>query len=366
MYVVKILILEVIMSDSDNSKDIPILCLYGKDTLSTLDMESVLKNLDYSVSGNFSAKTKMVLTISQAYANKEFGSTSAVMLTGNSGVGKSSIIKSVADLTTLPLVRFDLETILEYASAGKSINNLIHSTIFNKVYDLLSPDDVLDEGEQLMYSDFVKDLPKDVDSKSILKYREKPNAEFTIIEFDNSEILVNGSEASMPLQLGLVDLIKNAILISENLSTANFVYVFSADLSKELSKKNVGFRPYDGKNITNDMLVSLGYSKKFVNLLNQVVSLNNLTASDFEHYLKKKESHLHQSILGLSKSYGVDVVVHDSTIKYVSQYLADNNKNLKSIEDITRKLLAPHYLSPKKGSAVIITPAIAKKRLNSY
>ena len=87
--------------------------------------------------------------------------------------------------------------------------------------------------------------------------------------------------------------------------------------------------------------------------------------ADFEHYLSKKESYLHRSIFGLANTYGVNVVVDNSAIKVVSQYLASNKKNLKGIEEVTRKLLAPHYLSPKKGTTIVIDSAIASERLYS-
>ena len=391
-----------------SSKDLensPILFLYGKNTLAKLDNENLLKQLDYAVPGNNDAKLQMLLTINQAYANKDLDNTTAIMLTGGSCVGKSSLIKSISELANIPVIRMDLENILETSDSDKLNLDIMLPELLNTLYDEINSVTKLTKEEKQKYINYQKRLEhkvqkeeanltenienetiqpqttskevntskkqsKRVKNEEILILKEIPNAEFTIVEFDNAEILLDKkyykASYSNALQLVLVDQIKNPRIISPGKrTTGNFIYVFSSDLKESITRKDVGFRNANATKVDNVKLLDLGYSKKFVDILDNVIELKDLNEQDFEQYLLKEESHLHQSISSLCKAYEMNITIDKSAIKVVSKYLASNNKNLRGIEEVTRKLLAPHYISPKKGTIAVIDSTIATERLYS-
>jgi hypothetical protein len=347
---------------------------YGKNTLAQIKNEKLLEELEYAVPGNYNAKIQMLSTINQAYANRDLNNTTAIMLTGSSWVGKSTLVQSISELANIPLIRMDLENLLETSESEKLDLNVLHSELLDVLYDEITSSgkilkkDKLTKEEKLKYERYKKKLPANINEEEILLLREKPNSEFTIIEFDNAEILLDKKHYkdsySNSLQLALVDQIKNPrIIVPGTRSTANFIYVFSSNLKEAITKKNVGFRRHCTETIDNIKLIDLGYSKKFVEVLDNVIELKDLCEKDFEQYLIREESHLHQCIRGLAKNYQVNIKIDDSAIKVISKYLANSNKNLIGIEEATRKLLAPHYILPKKGVDVVINSTVAMERL---
>jgi|GEM_PF-6452049 ATP-dependent protease HslVU (ClpYQ) ATPase subunit len=357
------------MTSGDSKSINPALVLYSKNTLSNLNQNKILSELNYRIPGNNYVKNQLLLLITQAYANKDFKNTSAIMLVGNSGVGKSTIIKNVADLVNIPLVRFDLETIVDVLGTEKPISSSICESIFYDLYETVTPT-LLNTVQKKLYVQHKKKVSKDIDNGDFLILRERPNAEFTMVEFDNVEsLLVEGTLSNnyfKSIQSGLIELLKTDLIISSERSTKNFIYVFSSNFNNSFLKKDAGFCSTTKKNEVNiNTLQSLGYSRKFTDLLSQIILLKDLNAQDFEHHLSKKESFLQQSISGLANNYGVNIILDKSALQLVSQYLVDTKQNLRGIRDVTRKLLAPQYLSPLKGTKIVIDSVVAKERLYS-
>lgn len=361
------------MSDEIQEK-INIFYLKGKTTLSKLDNLNILEKLDYSIPGNFYAKKELLTIINKKYVNQNANSA-ATLLTGNDGVGKSSLIKKMGELTNIPVIRLDLENILDTPS--EDIEEKIYYQIHEEIYENVLVED-LNQSEKKQYYDYKELLPEKEQEKIII-FKEKYNARFSIIEFDNcdsmldqeyAEKILQGSQ-SKRVQSILTRMIKKpTYLVPEqefrdySLGTNNFIYIFSGNLNNYLRQKNIGFMKTQNK-IDSETLLTLNYSKKFIETIDAVIELKNPNAEEYEKYLLKKESHFYNSIKNLASNYGIKITLDNSAINFVSKYLAlNNNKNLHGIEEVTMKLLAPYYLTPITEKEIVINSTIAAERLS--
>ncbi|MGV8086641.1 MAG: hypothetical protein ACP5N1_03350 [Candidatus Woesearchaeota archaeon] len=347
----------------------PALFLIGKKNIPIMDVEKALDILELVIPGNRESKTQILQKISQTCSNAQPGNYSATMLSGNSGIGKSSIIKYIGELTNIPVIRFNLENILDSNVMNNRTNlNSIDYTISDNIYEE-KEFKKLNVKEKKKYQLYKEQLPKIQDANNIIILKEKPNAECTIIEFDNTEALLNPDyykrQYSTSLQLALADYIKNPRTLNTEtkLTTHKFIYIFTSNLNEAMIRKHVGFQITKQNKINHNTLINIGFSQRFAELIDNIIELNDLNEKDFENYLIREGSQLHYSIEVLKETYGVNVRLDDSAIKVVSKYLVEYKKNLKGINEVTRRLLAPHYISPNFGTEIVIDSKIAKERL---
>jgi ATP-dependent protease HslVU (ClpYQ) ATPase subunit len=353
----------------DASGTLSVMTFPGEETLFDLNINKLVKKLDAYVPGNTNVKTELLLSIQQAYLGSNgFYDKSAILINGNAGVGKSSLVKHVGHLTSIPVIRCDLGSALESMYISNNINSdfLFESVSSVLYYPILQKH--FSAAENKLYQKYLSAMPKDQRNQEMLFMREKDNARFTIVELENAEALVSLSSPdkknlSALLQAEIVKVIKNPVEIGpHDLTSKHFTYVFSADLNKCLSAK-IGFKKERECKLTEAALVDLGYSKALVGSLSNIVDMSDLKAEDFEKHLFRRESHLQKKLKSLNDHYDMRIRLDDSAVKIVAKYLASNGRNLKGIDEVTRKLLAPHYISPKKGAEIVINADMAHDRL---
>ena len=364
------------------------------------DVSSIITQLENYLPGNYDAKIQLLLTIQQAYftkckddadkksiakeephknitTNNNTYKKNAILLNGNAGVGKSSLIKGIGELTSIPIIRLDLDSIIASsyvdpfaATTSSDVLFLIQSVLY-ELHEVVLEKDLDAQREKPKYFEYIKKIPsnsQNKENKETILLREKPNAQLAIIELDNSEELSQGDpikkNVAKILQSAIAEVIRKPLtIIPGGLTTKYFTYIFSSDLSNLLAMRNVGFRLNKNNTIDAETLIDLGFSKGMASTLTNIVNMKDLNAKDFEHYLSRQDSRLQQGLRNLSELYDMKVSLNTPAIKLVAKYLENNGKNLRGIEEATRKILDPHYISPQKGAKIIIDTKYVTEKL---
>lgn len=242
-----------------------------------------------------------------------FNSSTTLLLLGNSGVGKTFIVREAADICGLPFIELNGKAICQEGWAGRSFIQLL-------------------EVELLMY-------PQNLKGGIIF-----------IDEFD--KIIVpnfssHGDNVNHEIQSSILKYVEGSILrlTGTTIDTSKFLFIFAGafnDLIKKEAAK-IGFETEEQKQITlgtlTEALINYGMMPEFAGRIQEYCTLNKLTKKDYKQLLKNKEFTLHKWIELLKKL--------DINFKYVEKQVIDRavKANLgvrgliQSIEELVTKTI---------------------------
>lgn len=317
--------------------------------------KQVFEYLNQFIIGQEEAKKALSISICDHYNHvKKVHSKSSkvdhyvkqnVLMLGPTGVGKTYLVKKLAQLVGVPFIKADATKFTEAGYVGANVEDTIRDLItaadgnvelaqYGIVY--------IDEADKLAGSRRVagKDISGRGVQNGMLKLLEETEVDtkspFDMMAQMNSMLM--GSKSKTP----------------KTINTKNILFIFSGAFSgleetikKRMQIKTIGLSPEvqtqekDNyfKYVTTKDLMDFGLEAELIGRLPVRVHLDHLTSDDLFKILKEsKESILHQ-YTDAFESYGIELIVEDSAHKEIAKMAFKEKTGARSLMTILEKIL---------------------------
>lgn len=264
-----------------------------KDTDFKIPTPIEIKNhLDKTVIGQEQAKKSLATEVYKHFMrikneswlnqNNKRLTKSNILLTGNSGTGKTFLVQEIAKLLDIPLVIIDTTTLTPAGFKGEDIESIFAKLVnasdgnVNKAQNGIIFLDELDKiGRQGTKSENSKDSTSEGVQQGLLKILEGTVVRFGVCEIDTRDILFIGAGSFE----GIEELVSTRLRKNDNVKQIGFNSV-NVKAKEELSKKEIR------KSITRDDLYKFGMLPELLGRFPLVSNLLPLEKEDLINILK--------------------------------------------------------------------------------
>ncbi len=272
-----------------------------------------------------------------------------VLLIGPTGVGKTYIIKLIADKLGVPFVKGDATKFTETGYVGGDVEDLvrelvretngdIHLAEFGIIY--------LDEIDKIASSTntYGPDVSRTGVQRNLLKVMEESE-----VDLKNPMDIASQMEAVMQAQ-------RTGKVERKKINTRNILFIMSGAfqdlvniIKKRLNTQPLGFITKETVNYTSDSnwlrhvnrqdLIEFGFESEFVGRLPVFSILNELTEDGLYEILKNPKSSV---ILGKKRdflAYDINLEFTDSALRLISKEAIKDKIGARSLVSVCEKIL---------------------------
>lgn len=292
-----------------------------------------------------------------------------IILIGPTGVGKTYIIRLIAEYINVPFVKGDATKFSETGYVGGDVEDLVRDLVYNAGGDIQAAERgiiYIDEIDKIASAQNVVglDVSRSGVQRNLLKIMEE-----TEVDMKVPHDIASQMEAVMEIQ-------RTGKAERKKVNTRNILFVVSGAFSglEEIVKKRVrGSTIGFGALTENQMkveqnwqnfisaqdLIRYGFETEFVGRLPVHVKLRPLTEEDFYKILKSPTSAV---ILGKKRdflAYNIDLEFTDDAFREIAKLAVEEGTGARGILSVIEKILLPFekYL-PHRVSKLIVTKEV--------
>lgn len=275
-----------------------------------------------------------------------------VVLMGPTGVGKTYLIKCLADLIRVPLVRADATKFTETGYVGGDVEDLVRDLVHQANGDMRAAQYgiiYLDEVDKLASASTT--LGRDVSGRGVqtnlLKLMEE-----TEVPLRSQTDLQSQLQAAMEFQ-------RRGKIKREVINTRHILFIVSGAfdrlpdiVSRRLSRSVIGFQtpPEKGKNAameanrilteaTTPDFIDYGFEPEFIGRLPVRVACQPLDVSDLFRIMKNSEGSLIHQYEAAFKAYGIEVIFTDDGLTRLAELAAEEKTGARGLMTICEQAL---------------------------
>jgi len=284
-----------------------------------------------------------------------------VLMLGPSGVGKTFLIKCIADLIGIPFIKSDATKFTETGYQGSDVEDLVRQLI-KKDKDLAKYGIIyLDEVDKIAGSASTKH--KDVGGRGVQANLLKL--------LEETDVPVR---AAWDMQSQMKAMMGGQSNEEETISTKHILFILSGAfvgledlIQKREQGSKFGFdREYDGKStqtpslhrVKTDDLVKYGFETEFIGRLPVRVCCDPLTKDDLIHILKdSKSSYLKQCTVAF-EGYGIEAFVVPETFEIIADEAIKEETGARALMTVIEKTVRDfkYELPSSDCKYLLITP----------
>ena len=272
-----------------------------------------------------------------------------VIVVGPTGVGKTYLVKHIAEMIGVPFVKADATKFSETGYVGGDVDDLVRELVQQADGDL----DLAEYG--IVYIDEIDKLAskgemigRDVSGRGVqttlLKLMEE-----TEVPLSNPMDIRSQMQSMMSMQRGGGEPQRNTI------NTRHILFIVSGAFSglekmvkRRLSAGRIGFGADHGESYMNEELfqqletqdlIDYGFEAEFVGRLPVRVVCERLNASDLESILKYSEGSLLRQYEREFEAYGIHARFEDCAIRRVAELAEKENTGARGLMTVCERLL---------------------------
>ncbi|MBK72474.1 MAG: ATP-dependent protease [Verrucomicrobiales bacterium] len=272
-----------------------------------------------------------------------------VMVVGPTGVGKTYLVKHIAELIGVPFVKADATKFSETGYVGGDVDDLVRELVSKANGDVSLAEYgiiYIDEVDKLASSGGGGMIGRDVSGRGVqttlLKLMEE-----TEVPLRNPQDMRGQMMAMMDMQNGK----KN----KESINTKHILFIVSgafSGLEKIVRKRSqaaqIGFSTEQAtpmmdnelfKHVTTQDYIDFGFEAEFIGRIPVRVVCEHLEASDLEAILKYSEGSLLRQYEREFEAYGIDLKVKDSGITKIAEMAADEKTGARGLMTVGERIL---------------------------
>ena len=272
-----------------------------------------------------------------------------VMVVGPTGVGKTYLVKHIAELIGVPFVKADATKFSETGYVGGDVDDLVRELVSKANGDVSLAEYgiiYIDEVDKLASSGGGGMIGRDVSGRGVqttlLKLMEE-----TEVPLRNPQDMRGQMMAMMDMQNGK----KN----KESINTKHILFIVSgafSGLEKIVRKRSqaaqIGFSTEQAtpmmdnelfKHVTTQDYIDFGFEAEFIGRIPVRVVCEHLEASDLEAILKYSEGSLLRQYEREFEAYGIDLKVKDSGITRIAEMAADEKTGARGLMTVGERIL---------------------------
>jgi len=274
---------------------------------------------------------------------------SNILMIGPTGVGKTYIIKLIADRIGVPFVKGDATKFSETGYVGGDVEDLVRELV-HEAEDNISLAEYgivyIDEIDKIASSpgNWGPDVSRTGVQRNLLKLMEE-----TEVDMKVPHDLASQMEAVVQAQ-------RTGKAERKKVNTRNILFVVSGAfegleeiIQKRLSQRGIGFKsdvgmtPTEKSNLlkqasTRD-LINYGFESEFIGRLPVTVTLNELNEESLFHILKNENSAVIQAKKREFKSYGIDLEFKDDALRLLAKHAAAEETGARGLLSAVERAL---------------------------
>jgi ATP-dependent Clp protease ATP-binding subunit ClpX len=315
----------------------------------------IKKYLDRFVVKQDAAKKVLATTICDHYNHikrcsakgpcKEYAKQNIIML-GPTGVGKTYLVRTIADLIGVPFVKADATKFSETGYVGGDVEDLVRELVHKADGDIRLAEYgiiYLDEIDKISTPTNV--LGRDVSGggvqRGLLKLMEETEVSLRT-PFD----LTSQLQAAMEFQ-------SKGKVTRSVINTRHILFIVSgafnglADIiRRRLGAKSIGFSS-TGKSMPRDEdyfqfaksndFIEYGFESEFVGRLPVVVSCQELGVDDLFQILKNSEGSIIQQYVNAFEAYGIDLALTDPGLYRIAKKAHEEHTGARSLVGVCER-----------------------------
>jgi len=275
---------------------------------------------------------------------------SNVLMIGPTGVGKTYLIKLIADKIGVPFVKGDATKFSETGYVGGDVDDLVRNLVHEANGDISLAEYgiiYLDEIDKIASSGngVGPDVSRSGVQRNLLKLMEEAEVDLKV-----PHDLASQMEAAMEAQ-------RTGKVTRKKINTKNILFVTSGAFSgladiirKRLNQQPIGFTNRESdvlevsdediyKRVRSEDLIKYGFESEFVGRLPIVVSLNGLDEEGLYQILKNPNSAV---ILGKKrdfKAYGIDIEFEDNALRRIAALAFEERTGARGLTSVVDRVL---------------------------
>lgn len=275
---------------------------------------------------------------------------SNMLMIGPTGVGKTYLIKLIAQKIGVPFVKGDATKFSETGYVGGDVDDLVRNLVHEANGDIARAEHgiiYLDEIDKIASSGngVGPDVSHSGVQRNLLKLMEEAEVDLKV-----PHDLASQMEAAMEAQ-------RTGKVTRKKINTKNILFVTSgaffglADIiRKRLNQQPMGFSNKDSdvlevsndeiyKQVRSEDLIKFGFETEFVGRLPIVLSLNGLDVDGLYHILKNPNSAV---ILGKKRdflAYGIDIDFEDQALRRIAQLAFEEKTGARGLTSVVDRIL---------------------------
>ena len=272
-----------------------------------------------------------------------------VMVVGPTGVGKTYLVKHIAELIGVPFVKADATKFSETGYVGGDVDDLVRELVSKANGDVSLAEYgiiYIDEVDKLASSGGGGMIGRDVSGRGVqttlLKLMEE-----TEVPLRNPQDMRGQMMAMMDMQNGK----KN----KDSINTKHILFIVSgafSGLEKIVRKRSqaaqIGFSTEQTepmmdnelfKHVTTQDYIDFGFEAEFIGRIPVRVVCEHLEANDLEAILKYSEGSLLRQYEREFEAYGIDLKVKGSGITKIAEMAADEKTGARGLMTVGERIL---------------------------
>lgn len=274
-----------------------------------------------------------------------------VLLIGPTGVGKTYLIKLIANKIGVPFVKGDATKFSETGYVGGDVEDLVRELVREADGNIAHAEQgiiYIDEIDKIASSRSMQgpDVSRSGVQRNLLKLMEE-----TDVDLKTPHDIASQMEAVMQMQQG-------GKVERKKINTGNILFIVSGAfagleeiIGKRLNQKAIGFNSIDdaktgdlndlySRTCTED-LIEYGFESEFVGRLPVIAILHELSESDLLSILRNPDSSVILSKKTDFKAYGIEVEFSDEALKLLAANAYKERIGARSLVGAVERALLP-------------------------
>lgn len=304
--------------------------------------------LDHKVIGQENAKKQVLIEFYKHYKGIQKRKNN-IFLLGNSGVGKTHMVRSLSEIFQAPLIEFDATTFSETGYKGKDVSDIIEDAFMKVGEDperLKESIIFIDEIDKILTTTSMEGVNKV--QHSLLKMVEGMTFTFHSRDKKGKRALVTVDTADLQFVIagacvGLEQVIQERHSPSKRIGFA--------------STSNEGTEKHQEKNeVTTDDLIEFGFIPEFIGRFPLVVQLEDLTTDDYIRILSEGEHAVLTDYINVFHEENIQLEVDPSVLNMIAKEAQFGSLGVRGVQaTLTKTLNTMLYdsLSNQEGYIVL-------------
>ncbi|WP_134390045.1 AAA family ATPase [Methylacidiphilum sp. Yel] len=291
-----------------------------------------------------------------------------ILLVGPSGVGKTYLVRCLADCIGVPMVKADATKFSETGYVGADVEDLIRELIqqaegdteiaqYGIVY--------LDEVDKLASSNMIgRDVSGRGVQSNLLKLLEE------------TEVPVKAAYDVLGQMQSIFDFQRGLRSFRKTINTRYILFILSGAFEKlseivqrRIRRSHLGFQPHGPEKVVADLIseattsdfVEYGLEPEFIGRLPVRVFCQSLDAEDLFHVLRDSEGSILKQYKSSFAAYGIELKFTEEALRLIAEKAIEEGTGARGLMTICEKILRPfRFELPGTGikEVVIDSPTV--------
>jgi ATP-dependent Clp protease ATP-binding subunit ClpX len=326
-----------------------------------IKQDEAKKALSIAVCDHYNhVKMRLTPTSNEIASDDSNYSKQNVLLLGPTGVGKTYLVKRIAELIGVPFVKADATRFTETGYVGANVDDMVKDLVTQAGGDL----ELAQYG--IVYLDEADKLASP--QNAVGRDPAGRGVQFGLLKLmEESEVDLRSGHDMMSQIQNFMDFQKDGEVGKRVINTKHILFIVSGAftgldkiIQKRLKTRSIGLTQDQKKatdydllygQVNTDDLISFGFEPEFIGRLPIRVSCQDLKANDLLAIMKNSEGSIIRQYEEAFRAYGIDVQFKDDGLDLIAEMAAKEKTGARALMTICEKILR-NYKFELPGSGV--------------